>query len=92
MYDYEVKVNAKLTYMYIFFEVMSLMVEDHNEINIEKCKQMHSFQDMVQLLEDSKNCWPLKRHLREYINRVYYMGNDYEYVSQYIIESELNVR
>lgn len=33
---------------------------------------MHPYEWLVKLLENSRHCWPLVRHLRAYINKLYY--------------------
>ena len=52
---------------------------------------MHAFQDLVMLMSKCKSCWPLKRHLRAYINRLYYRSSDYENISQHFVEIDIYV-
>jgi hypothetical protein len=33
---------------------------------------MHPYEWLVKLLRLSNNCWPVIRHLRAYINKLYY--------------------
>lgn len=33
---------------------------------------MHPYEWLVKLLENARCCWPLIRHLRAYINKLYY--------------------
>ncbi len=42
---------------------------------------MHPFPGLLNILASSKNCWPLKRYIREYINRLYYSYDDFENIS-----------
>jgi inositol 1,4,5-triphosphate receptor type 1/inositol 1,4,5-triphosphate receptor type 3 len=67
--------------MYTFFQLFQGLIEDGNEINIGKCKNMHPYHKLLQMLPWTQNCWPLKKHLRGYINRLYYMGEEYEEMS-----------
>lgn len=33
---------------------------------------MYSFEEIIKLMSLSNNCWPLKKYLRAYINRMFY--------------------
>ena len=35
------KISAQLTYMYTYFQIFCLLIEDRNEINAGKCRNMH---------------------------------------------------
>jgi hypothetical protein len=52
---------------------------------------MHPFPSLLGLLAESKRCWPVKRYVRAYINRLYYISNDFENISQLVIEHDFNV-
>lgn len=48
-------------YMIIYFEIFSLLVEDKNTINMEKCMSLHPYKSLLSVL---KHCyhddvWPL---------------------------------
>lgn len=51
---------------------------------------MHPYYKLLQIYPMTLNCWPLKRYLRAYINRLYYVQNDYEEMSQIIIEYDFD--
>ncbi|CAD8049274.1 unnamed protein product [Paramecium sonneborni] len=70
---HELYISPELTYLYSFFAVFSQLVEEKHQINIKKCLKIHKFHDLVVLLYQAQDCWPLKRHLRAYINRLYYI-------------------
>ena len=98
--DYEVQydlsleyiyISPELTYMFTYFEIFALLIEDRNDINAGKCKHMHPFPVLLKILAESKRCWPVKRYVRAYINRLYYISNDFENISQLVIEFDLNV-
>lgn len=76
--------------MFTYFEVFSLLIEDNNEINAGKCKNMHPYKNLIQILNESGRCWPLKRYVRAYVNRLYYAQPEYEGVSQILIEHDFN--
>lgn len=42
-------------------------------MNIGKCKKMHTLDYLVSLLARAGRCWPLKRNIRCYLNRMYYV-------------------
>lgn len=46
-------------YMYIYFEIFALLVEEKNLINSEKCSKMHEYDWLLEILENSFYCWPL---------------------------------
>jgi len=33
---------------------------------------MHPLPFLLDILKDAKHCWPLIRHLRAYVNKLYY--------------------
>lgn len=51
---------------------MALLIEDRNEINCGKCRQMHPHDMLLKMYSQCGQCWPLKRYLRAYINKLYY--------------------
>ena len=56
---------------------MSALVENNHEINKGKCCNIHPLTSLVALAEDANRCWPLIRHVRAYIIRLYFsMGID----------------
>lgn len=75
--------------MYTYFQIFCLLIEDRNEINAGKCRNMHQFGVLLNILGQSKQCWPLKRYLREYINRLYYGQDNFENISQLVVEYDI---
>ncbi|CAD8133692.1 unnamed protein product [Paramecium octaurelia] len=69
---HELYISPELTYLYTFFSLFSQLIEEKHMINIKKCLKIHKFNDLILLLHLAQDCWPLKRHLRAYINRLYY--------------------
>lgn len=51
---------------------------------------MHSYTNLLGILKECTTFWPLKRYIRGYINRLYYQSNDFENISQFIIEHDFN--
>ncbi|CAD8193240.1 unnamed protein product [Paramecium pentaurelia] len=86
------RMQPELQYMIIHFEIFSLLVEDNNVINQEKCRVMHPFHSLLFLMKNSykSNCWPLQHFLRSYINRLYY-NSQMELISQLCIQEDLEI-
>ena len=66
------KVSPELTYTYTFFQIMSVMIEGKNIVNIGKLTKRHPFELLVDCIEASGKCWPLRRNIRIYLNKLYY--------------------
>ncbi|CAK78094.1 unnamed protein product (macronuclear) [Paramecium tetraurelia] len=85
-----ININPKLTYLFNYFQLLVLLISNKNEINLGKCKQMHSHLKLIRLYQRTGQCWPLKRYLRAYINRLYYEHNkDFIGICQNLIEIDL---
>lgn len=61
-----------LQYVISFFSLMTALVDENHKINVGKCSNIHTYDSLLVLLEDSRSCWPLSRFVRAYINRLYY--------------------
>ena len=61
-----------LQYVISFFSLMTALVDESHKINVGKCSNIHPYDTLLVLLEDSQMCWPLARYVRAYINRLYY--------------------
>lgn len=64
--------------MTMFFQAFSCLIESRHEVNIGKCSNIHPYLDILSLIERGERCWPLLRHLRGYINRLYYIPVEYD--------------
>ncbi|KAM3129578.1 hypothetical protein pb186bvf_018329 [Paramecium bursaria] len=82
-------ISPKLTYLFNYFQLLSILCEDQNEINLGKCKQMHSYEELIDIYSKSGQCWPLKRYLRALINKVYYAQKEQINISQLLFEQDL---
>jgi|JI6StandDraft_1071083.scaffolds.fasta_scaffold10794_2 hypothetical protein len=63
--------DGRLSYLIVLFRILAEVVED-NDINIAKCKKLHSPELLRYVMANSKRCWALKATVRSYINRLYY--------------------
>ncbi len=64
--------TPQLTYICNFFQLMASLIDCHNVVNIGKLVKRYPFDLLVSYLSASGSCWPLKRNLRAFINRLYY--------------------
>lgn len=51
---------------------MASLIDCRNIVNIGKLVKRYPFDALVSHLEAAGTCWPLKRNLRAFINRLYY--------------------
>lgn len=82
--------SAKLTYICTFFQILAALVDTSNKVNIGKLIKRYPFDTLVQFLIKSKNCWPLKRNLRCFINRLYYFHPEIDAQLKTILSKEMN--
>ena len=68
----DLNVSAELFYLATFFEIFSALIENENVVNIGKCTNMHPLPFLLETLKGAQRCWPLIRHLRAYVNKLYY--------------------
>ena len=87
--ELEMNFSPQLTYYITIFDVFSSLVEGPNEVNMGKCRQVHSYNMLLDILKLSKICYPLKKNVRAYMNRLYYVESDYENISEHVIKSEI---
>jgi hypothetical protein len=69
--------------------LFSNLVEGQQSVNIGKCRQVHSYTTLMHILANSSICYPMKAHLRSYINELYYSTSIEEDLCVDIIKLEL---
>lgn len=84
------RMSAQLTYMHTFFQVISALIEDSNIVNIGKLTKQHPFKLLAECIRESKKCWPLRRNIQMYINKLYYMQPGLECYVQPITDIEFD--
>ena len=67
-----VKMDPELLYMVSYFQIMESLIDDKNGVNMGKLKKRFPFDTLVDWVEASQQCWPLKRNIRAFLNRLYY--------------------
>lgn len=50
---------------------------------------MHPHHKLIVLYQQTAQCWPLKRFLRSYINRLYYCSSQFIGITQNLIEIDI---
>jgi inositol 1,4,5-triphosphate receptor type 1/inositol 1,4,5-triphosphate receptor type 3 len=50
-------IKPELSYMIVHFQLLSLLVEGGNSVNLEKCRAMHSYPFLLEILEQSTECF-----------------------------------
>lgn len=58
----------ELTYFITLMNLFSNLVEGKQVVNIGKCRQVHSYSMLMNILSNTSLCYPLKAHLRNYVN------------------------
>lgn len=55
------RISPQLMYLCMFFELFSILVEEKNSINVEKCRGMHPYTSLLSVLKHCYlyNVWPL---------------------------------
>jgi hypothetical protein len=64
--------KPKLVYYCTYFQILESLIDDNNKVNMGKLVKKFPFQTLVDLVRESKTCWPLKRNVRAFLNRLYY--------------------
>jgi inositol 1,4,5-triphosphate receptor type 1/inositol 1,4,5-triphosphate receptor type 3 len=70
--------KPELTYIVTFFQILSSLIDDNNTVNMGKVVKRFPFDRLVYFLKASSNCWPLKRNIRTFLNRMYYFQPEVE--------------
>lgn len=79
------------TYIAYHFELFSLLVESGNLINIGKLENIHPHKYCLECLKNT-NRWQIKRALRAYINRLFYVNKDKDiFLFEEFIRSEFDI-
>lgn len=84
------KIEPRLNYMITYFQILQSLIDDKNSVNMGKLKKRFPFDTLVDWVRASKNCWPLKRNIRAFLNRLYYFEPEVEIYMKKIIGFELD--
>lgn len=68
----DLDVPPELFYLATFFEIFSALIENENVVNIGKAENMHPIEFLHKVLGEASRCWVVIRHLRSYLNKLYY--------------------
>lgn len=58
--------------MVTFFQIMVSLIDDGCKVNAGKLVKKFPFDKLVTYIELAQKCWPLKRNIRAFLNRLYY--------------------
>lgn len=67
-----IKMEPELVYITTLFQIMVSLIDGKCEVNMGKLVKKFPFETLVEWIEVSKKCWPLKRNIRAFLNRLYY--------------------
>ena len=67
-----VVMNPKLVYYCTYFQILESLIDDKNTVNMGKLMKKFPFETLVKLVRICQTCWPLKRNIRAFLNRLYY--------------------
>lgn len=81
--------SPKLTYICTFFQILAALIDTSNKVNIGKLIKRYPFDTLVDFLAKSRHCWPLKRNLRCFINRLYYFHPEIDAQLKTILSREM---
>lgn len=51
---------------------MVSLIDDKCSVNIGKLVKKYPFNELINAIKLASKCWPLKRNLRAFLNRLYY--------------------
>lgn len=64
--------EQELIYFTTLFQIMVSLIDGKCEVNMGKLVKKYPFKDLVEMLKEADRCWPLKRNIRAFMNRLYY--------------------
>ncbi len=64
--------QPKLVYYCTYFQILESLIDDNNTVNMGKLLKKFPFTLLVEFIKACKTCWPLKRNIRAFLNRLYY--------------------
>lgn len=85
-----VKMQPKLLYLTTYFQILQSLIDDSNSVNMGKLQKRFPFETLVEYIKECQNCWPLKRNIRAFLNRLYYLQPEIETYMKSIIDNELD--
>lgn len=87
--DAHVQCPPELVYLSTYFQVISSLLDRHNDVNIGKLIKRMPFDYLSQCIMASGDCWILKRNIRAVINRMYYFEPGTNVYMNHILQKEI---
>ena len=78
--------DAELVYLTTYFQVMVSLIDDKCKVNSGKLIKKFPFDKLIDCIKRSNKCWPLKRNIRAFMNRLYYFEPEIETYMNYILD------
>ena len=69
---------------------MESLIDDRCVVNMGKLKKRYPFEKLLEWLRRADTCWPLKRNIRAFLNRLYYFEPEIEVYMKEIVDKELD--
>ena len=76
--------------MITYFQIMISLIDDKCKVNIGKLLKKFPFETLITCVRKAKRCWPLKRNIRAFLNRLYYFEPEIETYMSKILEDEID--
>ena len=64
--------EPELVYLTTYFQIMISLIDDKCKVNSGKLVKKFPFDKLIDCIKRSGKCWPLKRNIRAFMNRLYY--------------------
>ena len=84
-----VTMEPELVYLTTFFQIMVSLIDDKCKVNSGKLIKKFPFDKLIDCIKRSSKCWPLKRNIRAFMNRLYYFEPEIETYMSSILNHEL---
>lgn len=79
--------DQELTYMSSYFQILTSLVDQNNNVNSGKLEKRFPFDKILDMIKECKKCYFLKRNLRAFLNRMYYFfPNTDKYLNNILTE------
>ncbi|EGR34738.1 hypothetical protein IMG5_002710 [Ichthyophthirius multifiliis] len=71
-----IKTNGQIWYFYAFFVLSTFLIEGKNKLNLNKFRGIYNSEYLLEIYSEIKECILLKKCLRSFINRLFYIDFD----------------
>ena len=89
-FNNKIDMEPKLIYLITYFQILESLIDDKCSVNMGKLKKRYPFEKLLEWLRTADSCWPLKRNIRSFLNRLYYFEPEIEVYMKEIVDKELD--